>query len=55
MTVDSGDDHHPDGDRAAGRYRVPWEDSVQVTDGTPCGLPAPTRAFGEPLLKEAAE
>lgn len=34
-------------DLAAGRYRVPWEDSVQVTDGTSCGLPAPTRRYGQ--------
>ena len=30
-------------DLAAGRYRLPWEDSVRVTDGTGCGLPAPRR------------
>jgi formamidase len=36
-------------DLAAGRYRVPWEDEVRVTDGTSCGLPAPTRAYGESL------
>ena len=38
-------------DLAAGRYRVPWEDTVQVTDGTSCGLPAPTRAYGGSALE----
>ena len=41
-------------DLAAGRYRLPWEDTVQVTDGTGCGLPAPTRRHGE-RLQDAAE
>jgi len=41
-------------DLAAGQYRLPWEDSVRVTDGTSCGLPAPTRQYGE-NRKEAAE
>jgi formamidase len=27
-------------DLAAGQYRLPWEDTVQVTDGTPCGFDA---------------
>jgi formamidase len=34
-------------DLAAGRYRLPWEDSVQVTDGTGCGLPPPSRSADE--------
>ena len=38
-------------DLAAGAYRLPWEDSVRVTDGAGCGLPAP-RGRG---LREAAE
>ncbi|KQP34884.1 formamidase [Methylobacterium sp. Leaf100] len=45
-------------DLAAGRYRVPWEDQVQVVDGTGCGFPAPTRSYGEALApgaREAAE
>ncbi|ACB79287.1 Nitrilase/cyanide hydratase and apolipoprotein N-acyltransferase [Methylorubrum populi BJ001] len=45
-------------DLAAGRYRVPWEDTVKVTDGTSCGFPAPTRSYGEgqvPAVREAAE
>ncbi|MBD2847074.1 formamidase [Paenibacillus sp. IB182496] len=33
-------------DLAAGRYRVPWEDEVQVTDGTGEGFPRPTRRYG---------
>ncbi len=42
-------------DLAAGRYRLPWEDAVKVTDGTSCGFPAPERAFGEAQTREAAE
>ncbi|WP_333835344.1 nitrilase-related carbon-nitrogen hydrolase, partial [Rubrimonas sp.] len=41
-------------DLAAGRYRLPWEEEVRVTDGTGCGFPAPTRLYGETKL-EAAE
>lgn len=33
-------------DLAAGRYRLPWEDSVKHTDGTSCGFDAPTRSHG---------
>ncbi|HEY3593027.1 MAG TPA: formamidase [Polyangiaceae bacterium] len=32
-------------DLVAGRYRLPWEDDVAVTDGTSCGFPVPTRAY----------
>lgn len=32
-------------DLAAGRYRLPWEDKVQVKDGTPCGFPVPNRSY----------
>jgi formamidase len=39
-------------DIVAGQYRLPWEDTVRVTDGTPSGFPAPTRVYGR---KEAAE
>ena len=42
-------------DLAAGRYRLPGEDSVRVTDGTSCGLPAPKRVYGESALRAAAE
>ena len=35
-------------DLVAGRYHLPWENSVRVTDGTSCGLPAPGRAFTAP-------
>ncbi|MCJ2052492.1 formamidase [Methylobacterium sp. J-070] len=43
-------------DLAAGRYRVPWEDQVRVTDGTGCGFPAPTRRYaGASDAREAAE
>ena len=41
-------------DLAAGRYRLPWEESVQVVDGTGCGLPEPARRYGE-ALRDAAE
>lgn len=34
-------------DLAAGKYSLPWEDQVKVTDGTSCGFPAPNRNFGE--------
>ena len=27
-------------DLVAGKYRLPWEDEVLVTDGTSCGIPA---------------
>ncbi len=42
-------------DLAAGRYRLPWEDAVKVTDGTSCGFPEPSRDYGERTLPEAAE
>jgi len=32
-------------DLVAGCYRLPWEDQVQVTDGTSCGFPAPARPY----------
>jgi formamidase len=35
-------------DMVAGRYRLPWHDTVQVTDGTSCGFPIPTRRHGAP-------
>ena len=34
-------------------YRLPWEDSVQVTDGTCCGFPTPIRRYGEKLAGAA--
>ncbi len=40
-------------DLAAGRYRLPWEDRVRITDGTTCGFPEPTRSYLP--LKDAAE
>jgi formamidase len=41
-------------DLVANKYRLPWEDEVQVTDGTSCGFPKPVRHYGE-TNKEAAE
>ncbi len=41
-------------DLVAGRYRLPWEDEVTVTDGTPSGFARPTRRYGE-TYKDAAE
>jgi formamidase len=41
-------------DMVAGTYRLPWEDSVKVTDGTPSGFAKPTRRYGE-KFQEAAE
>ncbi len=40
-------------DMVAGTFRLPWEDQVKVTDGTPCGFPAPTRIFGARTGKAA--
>ncbi|MEY8880569.1 formamidase [Donghicola sp. XS_ASV15] len=34
-------------DLAAGKYRLPWEDEIKITDGTSEGFEAPTRLFGE--------
>ena len=47
-------------DLAAGRYRLPWDADVAVTDGTGCGFPRPERRYGEaapavPPRREAAE
>lgn len=41
-------------DLVNGRYRLPWEDTVKVTDGTPSGFAAPQRRYGE-KFQEAAE
>jgi formamidase len=38
-------------DLVAGRYRVPWEIEVKVTDGTSCGLAAPTREYQPEALR----
>ena len=35
-------------DMAAGQYKLPWNDTVQVTDGTSCGFDAPTRHYAGP-------
>jgi formamidase len=32
-------------DLAAGRYRLPWEEKVQIKDGTSCGFDPPTRGY----------
>jgi formamidase len=32
-------------DLVAGRYRLPWEERVAVTDGTSCGFPIPNRPY----------
>jgi formamidase len=32
-------------DLVAGTYRLPWEDEVQVTDGTSCGFAIPNRTY----------
>jgi formamidase len=41
-------------DLVAGTYRLPWEASVKVVDGTPSGFERPTRRYGE-TFQEAAE
>src|SRR6195952_4471906 len=42
-------------DMAAGRYQLPWK--VDVSDGTSCGFPAPTRSYkgpeSHPLVPES--
>jgi len=35
-------------DLVAGRYRLPWEDEVAVTDGTSCGFSVPNRTYAGP-------
>lgn len=42
-------------DMVAGRYRLPWEDTVRVVDGTSSGFGKPTRVFGQVPAAEAAE
>lgn len=39
-------------DLAAGRYRLPWEDEVEITDGTSCGFATPNRHY-EPAPQTA--
>ena len=34
-------------DLVGGRYRLPWENQVRITDGTPCGFAPPTRLYRE--------
>jgi formamidase len=43
-------------DMVAGRYRLPWDASIQVRDGTPCGFATPTRPYqgAEPNLLDKA-
>lgn len=41
-------------DLIAGKYQLPWENEVKVTDGTSCGFDKPSRRYGE-TLKPAAE
>jgi formamidase len=41
-------------DLAHGRYRLPWEAAVRVTDGTSCGFARPTRKYGA-AFADAAE
>jgi len=35
-------------DMVAGQYRLPWEDTVKVTDGTSCGFSKPERSYLSP-------
>ncbi|MDB5807191.1 MAG: Formamidase [Betaproteobacteria bacterium] len=37
-------------DMVAGRYSLPWEKEVRVTDGTSCGFPAPTREYSPTVI-----
>ena len=36
-------------DMLAGKYRLPWEDTVKITDGTSCGFEVPKRTYEEAL------
>jgi formamidase len=31
----------------SGRFHLPWEDQVKITDGTSCSFAPPTRVFGK--------
>lgn len=42
-------------DMVAGKYELPWEADVKITDGTSCGFPEPTRFYREGSQAEAAE
>ena len=42
-------------DMVAGEYRLPWESSVKVTDGTTCGFPVPTKEYQPPKAYEPPE
>jgi formamidase len=39
-------------DMVAGRYKLPWESEVQVTDGTSCGFEKPTREYAVAPVRE---
>ena len=40
-------------DMVAGKYVLPWEKDVAVTDGTSCGFPVPTRGYQpQPVITE---
>ncbi|MEZ5657581.1 MAG: formamidase [Burkholderiaceae bacterium] len=41
-------------DLVAGRYRLPWEDRVQITDGSSCGFDKPDRQYAPGLQGKAA-
>jgi formamidase len=34
-----------DCDLMNGKYRLPWEDEVEITDGSSCGFAIPNRAY----------
>lgn len=34
-------------DMIEGKYRLPWEGAVKITDGMSCGFAAPTRTYDE--------
>jgi formamidase len=39
-------------DMVAGRYSLPWEKDVKVTDGTSCGFAAPTREYSPTVIEK---
>jgi formamidase len=36
-------------DMIDGKYRLPWERAVKITDGMSCGFSAPMRTYKESL------
>jgi formamidase len=39
-------------DMVKGTYKLPWDETIQVRDGTPCGFAPPTRAYAGPEAEQ---